>query len=241
MLKLCGMCYMVLRLKKTVLFTSTQVSTWRGSNPQHSPALPKAVLRDKLHMLEGAPNGAEPARQRTGRDRARSPVVVVGSTRRPRCGTTTAWATCRWKRAIRAPFKIGMDLSPTLEVILLPLWLLLLGRFSLWDWRRWRHIVVTTVNAECSSRYSFNVLSTAWRTHDVNSYGDSKAWSYSLVLAGGLISVFNARCFFDMIQSSGEQRRLVLISGHRVAFFIICIIYRVLIRKMIYILLFDEI
>jgi hypothetical protein len=102
-------------------------------------------------------------------------------------------------------------------------------------------LLLPLLTPECSSRYSFNMLSTAWRTHDVNSCGDSKAWSYSLILTGGLISVFNARCFFDMIQSSGERRRLVLISGHRVAFFIICIISRVLIRKMIYILLFDEI
>jgi hypothetical protein len=94
---------------------------------------------------------------------------------------------------------------------------------------------------ECSGRCLFIVLSTAWRTHDVDSCGDSKAWSYSLVSIGGLLLGFNARRFFDMDRSGGEWRRPVLFSGHRVAFFAICIISRVLVVKMIYILLSDGI
>jgi hypothetical protein len=52
-----------------------------------------------------------------------------------------------------------------------------------------------------------------------------------LVSAGGLLPSFNARRFFDMVQSSGERRRLVLFSGHGEAFFVICVISRVLIEK----------
>jgi hypothetical protein len=84
------------------------------------------------------------------------------------------------------------------------------------------------------------VLSTAW-THGVDSYGDSKAWNYSLVSAGGLLPGFNTRRFFDMVQSGGERRRPVLFSDHGVSFFIIYVISRVLIRKRICILLSDEI
>jgi hypothetical protein len=94
---------------------------------------------------------------------------------------------------------------------------------------------------ECSGRCSFIMLSTAWRTHGVDSCGDSKAWSYSLVSAGGLLPGFNARCFFDMDWSGGERRRLVLFSGHGVAFFVICVISMVLIVKRICILLPDGI
>jgi hypothetical protein len=94
---------------------------------------------------------------------------------------------------------------------------------------------------ECSGRCSFNVLSTAWRTHGVNSCDDSKAWSYSLVSAGGHLPGFNARCFFDMVQSGSERRRAVLFSGHGVAVFVICVTSRILIRKRNCILLFDKI
>jgi hypothetical protein len=81
----------------------------------------------------------------------------------------------------------------------------------------------------------------AHRSHDVDSCGDFKAWSYSLVSAGGLLPGFNARCFFDMDQSGGERRRPVLFSCHGVTFVVICIMYRVLIIKRICILLSDGI
>jgi hypothetical protein len=74
----------------------------------------------------------------------------------------------------------------------------------------------------------FIVLSTSWRTHGIDSCGDSKAWSYSLVSAGGLLPGFNARRFFDMDRSGGERRRPVSFSSHGVAFFVICVISRYL-------------
>jgi hypothetical protein len=84
---------------------------------------------------------------------------------------------------------------------------------------------------ECSGRCSFIVLCIAWRTHVVDSYGVSKAWSYSLVSAGGLLSSFNAQRVFDMDQGDGERRRLVLFSGHGVTFFVICVISKGPYRK----------
>jgi hypothetical protein len=94
---------------------------------------------------------------------------------------------------------------------------------------------------QCSGQCSFIVLSTTWRSHDVDSCGDSKAWSYSLVSAGDLLPGFNVRRFFDMNQSGGEQRRPVLFSGHGMAFVVICVIFRVLNVKRIYILLSGKI
>jgi hypothetical protein len=91
--------------------------------------------------------------------------------------------------------------------------------------------------SECSGRCPFNVLSTTWRIHGVDYCGGSKAWSYSLVSAGSLLPGFNAQCFFNMVQSGGEQRRSVVFSNHGVAFFVICVISRVVIRKRICILL----
>jgi hypothetical protein len=81
----------------------------------------------------------------------------------------------------------------------------------------------------------------AQRSHDVYSCGDFKAWSYSLVSAGGLLPGFNTRRFCDMDQSGGERRRPVLFSRHGVAFVVICVIYRVIIIKRICILLSDGI
>jgi hypothetical protein len=75
----------------------------------------------------------------------------------------------------------------------------------------------------------------------VNSCDDSKAWSYSLVSAGGLLPGFNAWCFFDMDRSGGERRRPGLFSAHGVALLVICVISRVLIIKRICILLPDGI
>jgi hypothetical protein len=94
---------------------------------------------------------------------------------------------------------------------------------------------------ECSGRCSFIVLTTAWRTHGVDSCGVSKDWSYSLVSAGGVLLGLNAHRFFDMDQSGSKRRRLMLFSGRGVAFFVICIISRVLIIKRICILLPDGI
>jgi hypothetical protein len=87
---------------------------------------------------------------------------------------------------------------------------------------------------ECSGRCSFIMLSTAWRSHGVDSCGESKAWSCSLALAGRLLPGSNVRRSFDLDRSCGERRRSpVLFPAHGVVFFVICVISRVLFVKRI--------
>jgi hypothetical protein len=85
---------------------------------------------------------------------------------------------------------------------------------------------------ECSGRCSFIMLSTAWRSHGVDSCGESKAWSCSLALAGRLLPGSNVQRSFDLDRSYGERRRSpVLFPAHGVVFFVICVISRVLFVK----------
>jgi hypothetical protein len=87
---------------------------------------------------------------------------------------------------------------------------------------------------ECSGRCSFIMLSTAWRSHGVDSCGESKAWSCSLALAGRLLPGSNVRRSFDLDRSCGKRRRSpVLFPAHGVVFFVICVISRVLFVKRI--------
>jgi hypothetical protein len=79
-----------------------------------------------------------------------------------------------------------------------------------------------------SGRSSFNVLGMSWMAHGVDRCGDSKAWSCSSVLAGGLLPGVIVRYFSGPVrQCGGWWRSPVKLRGLGCVLCVFCVISRV--------------